>query len=161
MSGVYLTRKGYQLLHEELRELLEVRRPQVMQDLTQAREYGDISENAEYETAKRDQGLIEGKIHELQSVLSSVEILEVPKELTEVVMGSRVRVENIDFNQQRHYILVAEQESHLVEEYLSVESPLGRALLGSKVGDQVTFEAPAGTRRFKVLEICCPNGECD
>jgi transcription elongation factor GreA len=148
-----LTRVGYQRLHAELRDLIEVRRPQVMADLVQSREYGDLRENAEYEVAKRDQGVIEGRIHELEAMLSSVDILTVPANITEAMLGTRVAVENLDFQQHSEYVLVAEQESHLADEHLSVESPLGRALVGSTVGDIVTFDAPAGVRRFKVLAI--------
>jgi len=148
-----LTRAGYQRLHAELRELIEVRRPQVMSDLVQSREYGDLRENAEYEVAKRDQGIIEGRIHELEALLSSVDIVKVPADITEAMIGTRLAVENLDFASKCEYVLVAEQESHLADEHLSVESPLGRALLGSIVGETVTFDAPAGVRRFKVLSI--------
>lgn len=161
MASIYLTRKGYEMLNAELRELVDVRRPQVMADLISAREFGDLRENAEYETAKRDQGVIEGRIHELEGLLSSVEIVEVPLDPTEAVLGARIRVENIDFAQQREYVLVTEQEAHLQEHYLSVQSPLGNSLLGSKVGDTVTFEAPAGTRRFKVIGLHGANGHDD
>lgn len=153
MAAVQLTRAGYQRLHAELRELIEVRRPQVMSDLVQAREYGDLRENAEYEVAKRDQGIIEGRIHELEEMLSSVEIIKVPAEINEVMLGARVVVENLDFNLRSEYVLVGEQEAHLADEHLSIESPLGRALVGRTVGDIVTFDAPAGVRRFKVLSI--------
>ncbi|MHB9026833.1 MAG: transcription elongation factor GreA [Armatimonadota bacterium] len=156
MAQVFLTRIGYERLSAELHDLLNVRRPQVMADLTQAREYGDISENAEYDIAKRDQSIIEGRIHELQALLSSVQIIEPPRNSREAVIGLCVRVENIDFGQQREYTLVTEHESHLLEEYLSVDSPLGKALVGSKVGDTVIFEAPAGTRKFRVLELTIP-----
>ena len=161
MTSTYLTRKGFALLTAELRELVDIKRPQVMADLIRAREFGDLRENAEYDTAKRDQGMNEGRIHELESLLSSVEIVEVPTVVTEAVLGVRIRVENLDFNQERVYILVTEQEAHLEEEYLSVQSPLGRSLLGSKIGDMVTFEAPAGKRRFKVLDLhpMTDNGE--
>ena len=158
MASVYLTRKGYELLNAELRELVDIRRPQVRTDLVTAREFGDLRENAEYDTAKRDQGMIEGRIHELEGLLSSVEIVVVPEHPTEAMLGVRVRVENIDFGHVREYVLVTEQEAHLEEEYLSVQSPLGCSLLGSKVGDTVTFEAPAGTRRFKVVELHGMNG---
>jgi len=153
VAEVYLTRAGYQRLHAELRELIEVRRPQVMSDLVQAREYGDIRENAEYEVAKRDQGVIEGRIHELEAMLASVEIIRVPADISEGVLGVRVVAENLDFSQCAEYVLVGEQEAHLADEHISIESPLGRALLGSKVGDVVTFDAPAGVRRFKVLGL--------
>ena len=153
MAAVYLTRAGYKQLHAELRDLIEVRRPQVMADLVQAREYGDLRENAEYEVAKRDQGLIEGRIHELEALLSSVEIMTVPAQIDHTVLGARVVVENLDFNLRSEYVIVSEQESHLAEEHLSSESPLGRALMGGKVGDEVTFDAPAGVRRFKILDL--------
>ncbi len=153
MTTVYLTRKGYGMLTAELMELINVRRPQVMIDLIQAREYGDIRENAEYEMAKRDQGFIEGRIRELEALLGSVEIVEIPKSFDAAALATIVRVENIDFRQEREYVLVTEHEAHLADEYLSVESPLGHALLGSRIGDIVTFEAPAGTRKFKILGI--------
>jgi len=155
MTTVMLTRKGYEMLTAELTELLNVRRPQVMIDLTQAREYGDIRENAEYEMAKRDQGFIEGRIRELEALLGSVEIVEMPANVAEAMLGTRVCVENIEFRQQREYLLVTEHEAHLAEDYLSTESPLGCALLGKRSGDIVTFEAPAGTRKFKVLNVIC------
>jgi transcription elongation factor GreA len=153
VASIYLTRKGYERLTAELRELVDVRRPQVKADLVTAREFGDLRENAEYDTAKRDQGMIEGRIHDLENLLSSVEIVEVPKHVTEAVLGARVRVENMDFNQEREYVLVSEQEAHLEDDYLSAQSPLGKALLGHKVGEIVTFEAPAGVRRFKILDM--------
>jgi len=140
-------------LHAELRELIEVRRPQVMADLTQAREYGDIRENAEYEVAKRDQGVIEGRIHELEAMLSSVDIIKVPADISEAMLGARIVVENLDFSQRTEYVLVGEPEAHLADEHLSIESPLGSALVGSSVGDIVTFDAPAGVRRFKLLAV--------
>lgn len=159
MSTVKLTQRGYEKLHAELRELIDVRRPQVMVDLVQAREYGDISENAEYETAKRDQGMTEGRIHELEAILSTVEIIELPKKVTEAVIGAKIKVENLDGGKQREYVLVCEQEAHLEEIYLSVESPLGKSLLGKKAGEIVEFMAPAGPRRFKIMQISVYTGE--
>lgn len=154
MADVHLTRKGYRCLHAELRELIEVRRPQVMADLIQAREYGDLRENAEYETAKRDQGMIEGRIHALEALLSSVDIIELPRMIEAAIIGTRICVENLDTRQVCEYLLVSEAEAHLEENYLSVESLLGRALLGTRTGEEVTYAAPAGTRKFKVLDIC-------
>jgi transcription elongation factor GreA len=161
VASVHLTQTGYEMLRRELHELINDRRPQVMADLKTAREFGDISENAEYETAKRDQGMIEGRIHELESLLASVEIIEIPKAVTEAVLGSRVRVENLDAKQEREYHLVSEQEAHLFPDRLNVDSPLGKALVGSCVGDTVVFEAPAGTRRFKVLALFGENGKME
>lgn len=159
MTNILLTQKGYELLSEELRNLITVRRPQVKKDLITAREFGDLRENAEYDTAKRDQGMIEGRIHELETLLSEVEIIELPEVLEVAVIGASLKVENLDVNKQCEYTLVTEQEAHLDELYLSVQSPLGQALIGCKVGDTITFQAPAGPRRFKVLDLyiskCC------
>jgi len=153
VSTVYLTRIGYERLHAEFRELVEKRRPQVMADLVQAREYGDLRENAEYEIAKRDQGLVEGRIRELETLLTVVKIVEVPDTFTCALLGVCVHVRNLESNRERQYILVSEQEAHLLEDYLSVESPLGKALLGKSVGEMVTFAAPAGTRRVQILAL--------
>ena len=158
MAPVFLTRMGYERLTAELRDLVDVRRPQVRADLVTAREFGDLRENAEYDTAKRDQGMIEGRIHALEGLLSSVEIVNIPCEVNEAVLGARIKVDNLDFHQTREYVLVTEHEAHLSDDYLSVTSPLGKALLGSKVGDTVIFEAPAGKRKFKVLELHGCNG---
>lgn len=159
MNTVKLTKRGYEKLHAELRELIDVRRPQVMGDLIQAREFGDISENAEYETAKRDQGMTEGRIHELESILSTVEIIDLPKKVSEAVIGAKIKVENLAGGNQREYVLVCEQEAHLEEIYLSVESPLGKSLFGKKTGDIVEFMAPAGLRKFKIIQISVYSGE--
>ncbi len=156
MASVYLTPSGYRRLHAELRDLVEVRRPQVMADLIQAREYGDIRENAEYEVAKRDQGVIEGRIHELEQLLSSVEIIKVTGDVNEAMLGVQVIVENLETQHRTEYTLVSEQEAHLADEYLSVESPLGRALLGNHPNDEVTFDAPAGIRRVKIVGVQLP-----
>ncbi len=161
MGTVYLTRIGYERLHAEFRDLLEVRRPQVMADLVQAREYGDIRENAEYETAKRDQGLIEGRIRELETLLNTVEIIQVPPHINSAMLGVCVCVLNCETNRERNYVLVSEQEAHLMDDYLSVESPLGKALLNSKIDDVVTFAAPAGTRRVKILALTQADVEKD
>ncbi len=149
MSTVYLTRVRYQRLNAEFRDLIEIRRPQVMADLVQAREYGDLRENAEYETAKRDQGLIEGRIRELEALLSAVAIVEVANPVTRAAIGVCVHVLNLESNRERKYVLVCEQEAHLLDDYLSVESPLGKALLDATVGEVVTYAAPVGTRHVK------------
>lgn len=156
MGSVLLTKMGSKLLNEELRDLIHVRRPQVTIDLAQAREFGDISENAEYETAKRDQGMIEGRIHELENLLSSSELISLPDNLEQATLGVVLEIVNLATNQPRSYQLVSEQEAHLSTDYLSVTSPLGKSLIGAKAGETVTFKAPAGTRSFKVLAISCP-----
>ena len=153
MARYLVTEEGYNQLSAELKDLLEVQRPQVKADVKTAREFGDLRENAEYETARRDHSRIEGRINELEEFLSDIEVVSKVKNPTKVVFGVKVNVENIDFKSKKEYLLVSEQEAPLSGDYLSIESPLGAALIGAKEGDIVTFEAPAGTRRFKVLGI--------
>ena len=130
-------------------------------DLTQSREYGDIRENAEYDMAKRDQSVIEGRIHELEALLASVEIIELPEVVETAEVGVRVCFENLESCLESDYLLVSEQEAHLGDDRLSVESPLGRALLGSREGDVVTFDTPGGVRRVKVVRLYAEDGEED
>ena len=153
MARCYVTEDGFKKLSAELKDLLEVQRPQVRQDVKTAREFGDLRENAEYETARRDHSRIEGRIGELEEFLSDVEVIPKIKNPIEVAFGVWVTVQNLDMPASKEYFLVSAQEAPLDDSYLSVESPLGVAVLGAKEGDIVTFEAPAGTRKFKVIKI--------
>jgi len=153
MARCYVTEEGFKKLSAELKDLLEVQRPQVRQDVKTAREFGDLRENAEYETARRDHSRIEGRIGELEEFLSDVEVIPKIKNPIEAAFGVWVTVQNLDMPSSKEYFLVSAQEAPLDDSYLSVESPLGVAVLGAKEGDIVTFEAPAGTRKFKVIKI--------
>ena len=154
MARCFVTEEGFKKLSAELKDLLEVQRPQVRQDVKTAREFGDLRENAEYETARRDHSRIEGRIHDLEEFLSDVEVVEKIENPKKADFGVFVTVQNLDVaTPDKEYLLVSAQEAPLEDYYLSIESPLGNALIGAKVGATVTFEAPAGTRRFKVKGI--------
>ena len=150
----YLTQEGMEALEKRLRNLLEVRRPQVAERLRLAlEEGGDLTENSEYEDAKNEQAFIEGEIIRLEAILSSAEIIEEVKSRDEVVPGARVTVVEQGSKEQEVYHLVGSAEANPREGRISVESPLGKALLGAKVGAKVTVQAPDGEIVFKIKAI--------
>jgi len=150
----YLTQEGMEALEKRLRNLLEVRRPQVAERLRLAlEEGGDLTENSEYEDAKNEQAFIEGEIIRLEAILSSAEIIEEVESREEVVPGARVTVVEQGSKEQEVYHLVGSAEANPREGRISVESPLGKALLGAKVGAKVTVQAPDGEIVFKIKAI--------
>ena len=150
----YLTREGMESLEKKLKNLLEVRRPQVAERLRLAlEEGGDLTENSEYEDAKNEQAFIEGEIMRLESILSSAQIIEDTGDKDSVVPGAKVTLIEKGTKQEEVYYLVGSAEANPREGKVSVESPLGKALLGSKVGDRVTVAAPDGEIVFKVKSI--------
>jgi len=154
LDRVPLTRQGYEALKTELQKLKREERPQNIRAIEEARAHGDLSENAEYAAAKDRQGFIEGRIGELEYKLSNVDIIDVvnlPKD--RVVFGSRVRLENVDTGEDVKYQLVGPDESDIANGRISVTSPLGRAILGKKPGDEMTVETPGGKRCYELIEI--------
>jgi transcription elongation factor GreA len=150
----YLTREGMESLEKKLKNLLEVRRPQVAERLRLAlEEGGDLTENSEYEDAKNEQAFIEGEIIRLETILSSAQIIEDTGDKDSVVPGAKVTLVEKGTKQEEIYYLVGSAEANPREGKISVESPLGKALLGSKVGDRVTVDAPDGEIEFKVKSI--------
>lgn len=147
---VYLTQEGLKKLQEEYDQLVNVRRKEVAEKLQKARELGDVSENAAYDAARDEQAFVEGRIAELDGVLKRVEVVEEEKGGV-IQVGSTVRV-HLDGNEQEFQIVGA-PEANPSDGKISHESPLGRALLGKKIGDQVEIEAPAGKLTYHVLEI--------
>lgn len=148
---VYLTEKGLHELNEELKELKEVKRKQVSEKIQKAREYGDLAENSEYDAAREEQAMIEGRIVELESMLKNVEIIEATEQHSKVNIGSKVKVE-ID-GKKEEYIIVGKVEADPLKKKISNESPVGAALLGAKIGDVVEIKTPAFTYKCKILEI--------
>lgn len=147
---VYLTQEGLKKLQEEYDQLVNVRRKEVAEKLQKARELGDVSENAAYDAARDEQAFVEGRIAELDGVLKRVEVVEEEKGGV-IQVGSTVRV-HLDGNEQEFQIVGA-PEANPSDGKISHESPLGRALLGKKIGDQVEIEAPAGKLTYHVLGI--------
>jgi transcription elongation factor GreA len=154
VEKVPITRDGFQRLKAELEHLKSVERPAVIRAIEEARSHGDLSENAEFEAAKERQGFIENRVSELDFKLGNADIIdpsEVPKD--RVVFASQVILENVDSGEEVEYKLVGPDESDISAGLISVTSPLGRAMLGKKPGDEVVLQAPAGKRVYEVVEI--------
>lgn len=154
-SSVPLTVRGAQLLKEELQRLKSVERPNVINAIAEARAQGDLSENAEYESAKERQSFIEGRIAELEGKLSAAQIID-PTTLDadgRVVFGATVRLEDIESGDKVTYQIVGDDEADIKQAKISISSPLARALIGKYAGDVAAFQAPGGEREFEVLEV--------
>lgn len=160
MKKVPITRQGYRDLMNELSRLKRVDRVQAMKAIEEARSHGDLTENAEYDAAKEKQAFIERKIHDIESRLTHSEIIEIKNLSTDrVVFGSVVFLENLDTGERVQYQLVGPDESDVKQGKISSNSPVGRALIGKKVNDEVSVRAPGGMRNFQIVRIDSGSGE--
>ena len=151
-NTVYLTQEGLDELKAELDNLINVRRPENIQAIKEARSLGDLSENAEYDAARNEQAQIEARIKQLEKMLENVSIItEVSKD--EVGIGSTVVIKYVDDEEEDEYKIVGSQEADPFESKISNESPIAKALLGHKVGDVVTVESPNGSYDIEIVEI--------
>lgn len=155
MSNVsYYTAEGLKKLKEELDFLRDVERPKASQAIAEARDKGDLSENAEYDAAKEAQGLLEMKISKLEEVVANARIIDESQlDTSKVLVLSTVKIKNKVNGAQMSYTLVAESEADLKTNKISVSSPIGKGLLGKKVGDTAEIKVPNGTIQFEILEI--------
>jgi transcription elongation factor GreA len=154
LDRVPVTREGYEALKKELEDLKKVERPQNLLAIEEARAHGDLSENAEFAAAKDRQGFIEGRIGELGFKLANADIIDpdkLPKD--RAAFGHKVLLENIDTGEDVAYQLVGPDESDIERGRISISSPLGRAIIGKKPGDELTLEAPGGKRVYELVEI--------
>ncbi|MCK9273570.1 MAG: transcription elongation factor GreA [Syntrophales bacterium] len=154
MEKVPITRPGFNKLKKELDHLKRIAVPQNIRDIEEARAHGDISENAEYEAAKERQAFLQGKIQEIENKLATSTIID-PKDLTDerVVFGSTVKMEDIIKEEIIEYLLVGPFESDIEKNKISVTSPIGKALIGKEVGEEVSVKTPGGMRRFEIVDI--------
>jgi transcription elongation factor GreA len=155
MDKTPMTARGAEKLRAELTELKSVKRPAVIAAIAEAREHGDLKENAEYHAAREQQGFIEGRIKEIEGKLSNSQIIDVTTLNAggRVVFGATVDVMDLDTDEEVTYQIVGEDEANIKSGMISVTSPLARALIGKSEGDELSFEAPGGTREFEVLEV--------
>ena len=154
MSVIYLSQKGYDDLKNQLDHLISVERPKIIKQIAEARDKGDLSENAEYDAAKEAQGLLETKISKLEIDLSNSRVLNKENlDSSSVHLLSTVVIQNIDSGQTMTYTIVSESEADLVAKKISVTSPIGKGLLGKSVGDIVKINVPKGILKFKVIDI--------
>ena len=154
MERTPVTREGYETLRKELENLKRVERPNNITAIEEARAHGDLSENAEYSAAKERQGFIEGRIIDLEFKIGTAEIIDptnLPKD--RAVFGSSVTLENIDTGEDVEFQLVGPDESDIEKGRISITSPLGKAILGSKPGDELSVTVPAGKRSYELLKI--------
>jgi transcription elongation factor GreA len=150
-----MTAKGAEKLRAELNELKTVRRPAVIAAIAEAREHGDLKENAEYHAAREQQGFIEGRIKEIEAKLSNAQIIDVAALNAggKVVFGATVVLLDINTDEEKTYQIVGEDEADIKNNMISVTSPIARALIGKEEGDEVTLQAPGGTHEFEILEV--------
>lgn len=149
-----LTYQGLQNLETELQDLKVVRRKEVAQKIKEAREQGDLSENAEYDAAKDEQRDIEARIEEIEKILKNAEVVvEDEVDLDKINVGCQVRILDCEFDEELEYKIVGSTEANSLKGKISNESPVGKALIGAKVGDTVEVETQAGVLKYKVLEI--------
>ena len=150
---VYLTAEGVENLRKELDHLISVKRPDLAKRLRHAIQQGDLSENADYSAAKEEQGFLEGRIQQIEAMLLRAKIIEENGPTDKVRLGSRVTVVEDGFDEEEVFQIVGPAEAHPAEGKISYESPLGQTLLGRKVGNRVTVEAPGGEIVFKITSI--------
>jgi transcription elongation factor GreA len=154
LERVPVTREGYEALKKELEKLKRVERPENIKAIEEARAHGDLSENAEFAAAKDRQGFIEGRISDLEYKLGNADIIDPDKLNKEkAVFGCRVLLENIETGQDVEYQLVGPDESDIGKGRISISSPLGKAILGKKPGDELTLQVPGGKRVYELVEI--------
>jgi transcription elongation factor GreA len=149
-----ITKKGYEALKAELDRLRKVERPKVIEAIAEARTHGDLSENAEYDAAKERQGFIESRISEIESKLADARVVEVTGRTSEtVVFGATVSLIEQESQSKRQYTLVGQDEADMKFNRISVQSPVGRALIGKRVGDFVEVKTPVKMVEYEVVEI--------
>jgi len=150
----YFTEDGLKKLQDEINHMKNVERPRISQMISEARDKGDLSENAEYDAAKDAQGMLELKIQKLEELLSSARVVDESKlDNSKVLILSRVKIKNLGSKQEVVYTLVSEKEADLKSGKISVSSPIGKGLLGKTVGEVAEIEVPSGKMQFKILDI--------
>ena len=154
MAVIYMTEKGYKELLDQITQLESVERPRISAQIAEARDKGDLSENAEYDAAKEAQGLLEMKIAQLKDTVANARIIDESKLNTESIqILNKVKVKDLKNNREMTYTLVSEREANIRQGKLAVSTPIGKALLGKKLGDVVEVTVPSGLLHLEILEI--------
>ncbi len=154
MAISYLTEEGLHKLKSELEQLTTVERPSISHQIAEARDKGDLSENAEYDAAKEAQGMLEARIAKLENIVANSRIIDESRiDTSKVQILNRVKIKNLLTKAVLEYILVAEQEANLKEGKLSISTPIAQGLLGKKLGDVVEISVPSGRMSFEIMEI--------
>ena len=153
MNGTILTKEGKAELEAELLHLETVRRQEVAKRIEEARSFGDLSENSEYDDAKNEQGWIESRITELKYILDGAQVAEVPKRVSKVCIGTSVKIKAVGGNKEITYSIVGSAEAESSKGHISNESPIGAALCGHKKGDTVVVSTPRGEKKFEITSL--------
>ena len=154
MAIVYMTEEGYKKMLEEITFLETVKRPEISRQIAEARDKGDLSENAEYDAAKEAQGLLEMKIAQLKDKVANARMIDDTKLNTHTVqILNKVKIKNTKNNAVMQYMLVSESEANLTEGKIAVSTPIGKGLLGKKVGDIAEIQVPSGIMTFEIIDI--------
>lgn len=150
----YYTAEGLKKLKDELHQLRTVERPKISQQIAEARDKGDLSENAEYDAAKEAQGHLEAKIAKMEDIVANARVIDESQiDTSKAFVLSKVKIKNLNNDTTMEYQLVAESEANLAQKKISVDSPIGKALLGKAVGDVVEVKIPAGLVKFELIQI--------
>lgn len=153
MEKLPLTRAGQTMLDAELRQLKSQERPAIIKAIAEAREHGDLSENAEYHAAREKQSFIEGRVKELEAILSRADVIDTSKLSESIKFGAHVKLLDEDTEEERSYQIVGEAEADLEKGLLNIKSPLARALIGKDEGDSVDVSTPGGLKSYEILDI--------
>ncbi|MGH1369687.1 MAG: transcription elongation factor GreA [Maritimibacter sp.] len=153
MEKILLTRAGYTALNDELKTLKSVERPAVIQAISEAREHGDLSENAEYHAAREKQSFIEGRVKELEGILGLAEVIDAASLSGTIKFSATVTLVDEDTDEEKVYQIVGEPEADLEKGKLNIKSPLARALIGKEEGDSVEVRTPGGEKSYEILKI--------
>ena len=153
MEKILMTRGGYAALEAELKTLKTVERPAIIRAIAEAREHGDLSENAEYHSAKEKQSFIEGRIKELEGAISLSDVVDPAKLSGSIKFGATVKLVDEDTDEEKTYQIVGEYEADIEKGKLNIKSPIARALIGKDEGDSVEVRTPGGEKSYEVLEV--------
>lgn len=153
-GSVPMTAEGYKRLQEQLRQLEHEEWPDIIKEIEEARAHGDLSENAEYQYAKEKQGQLDAKIRQIKDMLARAEVIDPSKMSGDAIaFGATVIARNLQTEQEVRYMLVGPEESNVTEGKISIQSPIGRAFIGKKIGESVEVDTPGGVRAFEILKI--------
>lgn len=153
MEKLPITPNGFKAADDELRRLKSIDRPAVIKAIAEAREHGDLSENAEYHAAREQQSHIERRIKELEGIIGRAEVIDVSKLSGPIKFGATVRLVDEDTEQEKSFQIVGESEANIEKNLLNIKSPIARALIGKEEGDEVEFQAPGGLREYEILSV--------
>lgn len=155
MNQIPMTAKGAEMLKAELHELKTVKRPQIVNAIADAREHGDLKENAEYHAAREQQSFCEGRIQDIEGKLSNAQIIDVTKMTNngKVIFGATVTLLNLDTDEETTYRIVGDDEADIKSNLISVNSPIARGLIGKSLDDVATIQTPSGAKEFEIIEV--------